>query len=644
MTATPPAATTVTNPAATRTAAAPATVRPATRSLTGRLAAVPRPAAYPILLALLAPVSMYNGVADQLAFGSALRAIIVAGILGLAVAALITAIVRDKDRGAVLAATVIMVIGWGRQPMLVALPIIVLVFLGLDKLNQRRGRPALPWHLVTTLMTLGVSIALGANIIAAVQTTAPWQPQPPIQTGLAAAAPGTLQDPSLDPTNLPDVYLVLLDGHARLDTLDTLGVPTDGIRADLAEAGLTVAEDAHTSYGFTALVLSSMFNGDHLDDLEADGVIDRAANGGIDTWNAIQRGRMLQRFRDAGYQIVTVSPGFDHVELRSADRYLDTGQMGLFEFKLLNRGLFGALAERFYPELPFDELRNRIKDQFTVTGDLAGEPSAQPRLVFTHLPAPHGPLVFNADGTARPSDGMDSYENESPHMARVGVETWAKEYGGHLLYTDELAMDMIRRIVDRDPDAVIVLFSDHGHQWVRFPYGSLDDEPLAEFGDMTQRSKVLLAARTPGKEGVITPDQGLVNLLGRILHAYTGQPWADQPERLFDCTPDAARCTPWLKDDALAGSPNAASTRTAWVAKATIPTRFVIQPDMLVARVVSEGASGPSVGADLEELVGRVTAVTVEAGQPIALEQLVDPNDLGGGSTVLDPTETITPY
>jgi hypothetical protein len=108
--------------------------------------------------------------------------------------------------------------------------------------------------------------------------------------------------------------------------------------------------------------------------------------------------------------------------------------------------------------------------------------------------------------------------------------------------------------VDQDPDAVIVLFSDHGHQWVRFPYGSLDDEPLAEFGDMTQRSRILLAARTPGKEGVIPSDIGLVNLLGRLLNAYTGQPWTDQPERLFDCTPDAARCTPWLiDDDALTG-------------------------------------------------------------------------------------------
>jgi hypothetical protein len=48
---------------------------------------------------------------------------------------------------------------------------------------------------------------------------------------------------------------------------------------------------------------------------------------------------------------------------------------------------------------------------------------------------------------------------------------------------------------------------------------------------------------------VIPPDTSLVNLLGRLLHAYAGQPWTDQPDRRFDCTPDAARCTDWFTDD-----------------------------------------------------------------------------------------------
>ena len=537
MTATPPAATTGT--AATPRIAA----RAQARGLTRRLTAMQRPAAYPVLLALLAPVSMYNGVANQLAFDSVLRAILVAGLAGLLVTWLITLLVRNKDRGAVLSAVVIMVVGWGRQPGLLMLPVLVLVFLGLDALLRRRKRPPLPWSLMTTLMTLGVSIALGANAIAAVQTVAPWSPAPPIGTGL----PATWVKP--DAATLPNVYLLLLDGHARPDVMDELGIDSAPLRTALADNGLTLVPQARTSYGFTALVLSAMFNGAHLDTLESQGTVGRTAGGGIDTWNAIQRGAMIERFRQAGYEIDSVSAGFDHVELRSADRFIDTGQLGLFEFKLLDKGLFGALAERFYPELPFDELRNRIKDEFRVTGDLAGQSVTKPRFVFTHIPAPHGPLVFRADGSARPSDGMASYENESPYMARVGKEVWAKEYGGHLLYTDQLAMDTVHRIVTQDPTAVVVVFSDHGHQWVRFPYGNLTDPPLPEFGDMAQRTKVLLAARTPGKD-VLTSDTSLVNVLGRILDAYAGQPWTDQPDRYFDCTPDAAQCQPWTPAEA----------------------------------------------------------------------------------------------
>jgi hypothetical protein len=527
--------------------------RPATRSLTGRLARLPRPAAYPILLALLLPVSMFNGLADQIDVASAIRPLLVAALVGLVVAIAFTALFRgDKDRGAVLAATVIMVIGWGRMPQLALLPLIVLVFLGLDQLNRRRGRPALPWHLVTTLMTLGVTIALGANLIATFQTIAPWQPQPPIATGLAAGAPGTLEDPSLDPTTLPDIYLVLLDGHARFDTLDELGMDTSALRTDFADAGLTIAADAHTSYGFTALVLASMFNGDHLDDLEADGVIDRTATGGIDTWSAIQRGRMLERFRQAGYQIVTVSSGFNHVDLRSADRFIDPGQMSFFEYKLLDRGLSGALIDGLGLDLPYDQMRSRIRTELALTADLASEPSAAPRLVLTHVPAPHTPLVFHADGSPRDGEGMLGYENEAPFMVRVGKEAWAEAYAGEVQYVDSLALDTVREIRAQDPNAVIVLFSDHGHQWIRFPYGSPDDQPYAEYGDMTQRSRVLLAASTPGRDGVIEDDTMLVNLLGRLLHAYAGQPWTDQPDERFDCTTDASQCTPWTEMDDLA--------------------------------------------------------------------------------------------
>ena len=506
-----------------------------------------------MLLALLLPVSMFNGLADQIDVASAFRPVLVAGLIGLVIAIAFTALFRgDKDRGAVLAATVIMVIGWGRLPTLAILPLIVLAFLGIDQLNRRRGRPALPWHLVTTLMTLGVTIALGANIIAAAQTMAPWQPKPPIETGLAAGSAGTLGDPALDLTTLPDIYLVLLDGHARFDTLDSLGIDTSTLRTDFADAGLTVSADARTSYGFTALVLSSMLNGDHLDDLEADGVIDRAATGGIDTWNAIQRGRMLERFRQAGYEIVTVSSGFNHVDVRSADRFIDPGEMSFFEYKLLDRGVAGALVDGLGLDFPYDQMRSRIKNQLSITADLASESAAKPRLILTHVPAPHTPLVFHADGSPRDGEGMLGYENEAPYMVRVGKEAWAEAYGEEVQYVDSLALDTVREIRAKDPNAAIVLFSDHGHQWIRFPYGNPTDEPYAEYGDMTQRSHILLAASTPGKDGVIEDDTMLVNVLGRLLHAYTGQPWDDQPDERFDCTTNASQCTPWMETDDLA--------------------------------------------------------------------------------------------
>ncbi len=90
-------------------------------------------------------------------------------------------------------------------------------------------------------------------------------------------------------------------------------------------------------------------------------------------------------------------------------------------------------------------------------------------------------------------------------------------------------------------------------------------------------------------------------------------------------------------------APEPVPTRRIIVAAAEIPARTVIDPSMLAARTVPDDPSFLSAIEDPALVTGRVTAVPIAAGQPIALN-LIETGDATAPFSILAPTETISPY
>ena len=125
-----------------------------------------------------------------------------------------------------------------------------------------------------------------------------------------------------------------------------------------------------------------------------------------------------------------------------------------------------------------------------IAGDLAALRETRDPQVFAHLMAPHVPLLYRDDGSPAkhpcwPCNFMTQVESTDPAL------------GGTLKWLHTHLIEAIDSLLERWPDATIVLFSDHGHR----------------FTDLDDRYQAFLAARTPGHPEFFADDPHI----GRVL-------------------------------------------------------------------------------------------------------------------------------
>src|SRR5439155_1497401 len=118
--------------------------------------------------------------------------------------------------------------------------------------------------------------------------------------------------------------------------------------SSMERLGFSVATRSHSNYDVTVLTLASMFNGAQIPTLIPSPPDSRAAQFRALT-RIINQGTDLQRFRHAGYEIVSVPSEYFEGTVVDADRNLDTGELSSFEMQLLQTGAmttaFGDLEE-----------------------------------------------------------------------------------------------------------------------------------------------------------------------------------------------------------------------------------------------------------------------------------------------------------
>ncbi|MBA3430557.1 MAG: hypothetical protein H0U16_03630, partial [Actinobacteria bacterium] len=122
--------------------------------------------------------------------------------------------------------------------------------------------------------------------------------------------------------------------------------------------------------------------------------------------------------------------------------------------------------------------------------------------LFAHLLSPHVPFVFDRNGhipepSCRPD--CNRYRLRADE-AGISTDEFQASYADQVHYLNGRILGVVDSILEASPDAVIVLFSDHG---VRYT-AEITDEWYSTF----------FAARTPGHDGLYGPEARSIELFG----------------------------------------------------------------------------------------------------------------------------------
>jgi hypothetical protein len=466
--------------------------------------------AYPVAIAAAFILNLFTETWASVA--AVPRPLLIAVSIAVALQAVFTLLARDRDRGAFWAA-IVLLLAAGLSPLAVlvgGLPAAVL----LARLITTRRVEALPWRRMTALLNVLVLVVLVTSVV---------------QGWLAGAyrsfGPPDRATATQDARTGPDVYLILLDGYPRADTLAAEFSYDNGpFLAEMASLGFDVATEARSNYNITTLTLASMLNAAHVRDLPGLPVEPQRVQAQNRALTAsINRAAALDGFRERGYEIVTVRSPFTHVALMSADRRLNSDDVTAFEIALIGalgtRAVLTDLQRRWFS----DSIRDRSLDAFDQTVALAAERGGPPKFVFTHILSPHPPILFAGDGA--PMDTWPCFPEEcSPWDPgdRYGAAI-DPLVAGQVNHLNQLVLDSIRRIqAASHVPPVIVVFSDHGHRH--------------EYGNHDEMFRSLLLTNTPGQPGLFPTDATPINILPRIRNAYhdAGLPLATEESYFTD--------------------------------------------------------------------------------------------------------------
>lgn len=313
----------------------------------------------------------------------------------------------------------------------------------------------------------------------------------------------------------PNVYLVLLDGYPRRDTLmNAMGIDNGPFEAALAERGFDVYDDAYTDRRYTDLTLMTLLTG------TTEGVPDDTAPASEVQWlvrKALSGAALPREAQAAGYEWDVIDSPAGHVTF-SAGNHIQLGGVNTFEDNMLAESVFGPIVKATLPYLLTDSLRAHFEGSVDSLVSLA-DPDAH-RLVLAHLFQPHLPFLWDAEG--KPTKvpffwpGVNIFAAQIETMGMT-LPDYSAAMKGNLATLNPKLLAMVDAIVAKDPDAVVVLFSDHGARY------SLDLK-------QTEWYQSFLAARTPGYPGLFADEPVPTAILRTLLPIYvTSEPIQVQP-------------------------------------------------------------------------------------------------------------------
>ncbi len=386
--------------------------------------------------------------------------------------------------------------GWATfTRFLIPVAVVLVAWIVIRQVARTRGRdmPLVP-DVASTLATVAIFAFFAVGLGRAVLTFE--GPISPVEATETATG--------------PNLYLMLVDGYPRSDTLrEDLGYENAPFEGALEERGFDVYRDAMTDRRNTDYTLLGMLNGS-LEGVPPD--TDLSQEGQWERRRQLSEAVLPIEAREAGYEYWVIDSPAGFVTF-TAGNHIQHGAMNTLEEYMLATSALGPAVAAAWPTLPTDSQRDHFEAGLGSLAELA-DPDAH-RLVLAHLFQPHIPFLWDAKGGPQPVQSfwpaisMFVWQLEDVELT---LDAYARLMGDNLDALNPRLLDMVDQIAARDPNGVVVLFSDHG---ARFAFELEDTEWYRSF----------LAARTPDHPNLFADNPSPTNILRTLLDTYvTGAP------------------------------------------------------------------------------------------------------------------------
>lgn len=399
--------------------------------------------------------------------------------------------------------------------------LLALILLGLLWLIRKKNVPAVELCLV-------ISILFGALTVVQIIPAAPT---------LWKQLTFHRQESTIDPEAVdfsdaqhPNVYYFLVDEYGGSENLERYyDYDNHKFLGFLEDHGFNVSGTTkNTESIWTVSIMPNLLNMDYVVD-------DRSENKAA----YMDRSNLVELFRHNGYQVNLINHlnfvGTSGCHVLSPRQYPDTISKYIYRNSILSQipQLRKPMSRILGFHSEWEEARV-LQTMFDLMETAADHVGSSPTLTISYVQCPHYPFLFDAVG------------NITPRKADFADKSI---YLDQLTYLNTVLEASITNILEQDPDAIILLQSDHG---TRYPgqmlmyNGGPDYDPVLETPYM---QNALNCVYVGGKALDIEGMSG-INTLRTVMNQEFGTdfPMLEQPEG-YTCYGKSWADTPdWLKD------------------------------------------------------------------------------------------------
>jgi len=484
-----------------------------------------RRGAFPLLLPLVyaaaPPLMLLAGNAGQAQFSDVLLPVGLLAAATLILYPLFVAMFRSPLRGGVaLSLFWLLVFSYGHVAAIVGrFPIagmnpanpkclipVTLVVGGLCARAIRRA-PGDPRTFAKVLMVSGLALILSSLV-----TLGLFRGAHRPSASASVVAPETITAGKVPRT--PDIYYIIFDRYASNATLTTRYGWDNGPLLDfLRRRGFYVADDSRSNYHVTAQSLASSLNMTHL--LGLSETVGKESSDWRPVFDMLEDNQVTRFLLGQGYRYVHVGAKWPPTARnRHASVNYKFSVLPEFSAVLVSTTAFYPVLYRLGVTNPDREKYERVNHQL---GILSGLPRRQgtPLFVFAHFLVPHGPYVFNRDGSYRTPEQVTAHPEAESYVEQI------RYLNGRI----EGLVDSLLAAYPPGAPPVIILQGDEGPYPERtHPHSFVWTEATNE--EISEKMRILNAIYAPGCEASFYPAVTPVNTFRLVFNCYfqTGLP------------------------------------------------------------------------------------------------------------------------